>query len=263
MRISNPIIGMDYNDVVYQDEDICILRPDSRRGIEIFTRSNSAAICDEGLFSYNELRRRHPELGLRRQTSPDAENHSDLIYFRPPFTSDTSSFERSYGQSLRQMIQPGNRQLFQEAIATIRVDPDQTYVYYQEARTFGRDAPFALEESRVLLSQHLDYINWYPTTVRQKGAMLSPRLWEVVAYIPHIPRRWLVRCVSNGLHGRKGIDPDFDIEVVEYDRSTGNFMGDWVWEDGFTNPTTNVSILSLGILGLILACTYVVKAKIR
>ena len=69
------------------------------------------------------------------------------------------------------MIQPGNRQLFQEAIATIRVDPDQTYVYYQEARTFGRDAPFALQESRVSVTE----FNTFPAVVELFETQLKPK----------------------------------------------------------------------------------------
>ena len=204
------------SDILYEDADICILHPDSRRGIEVFTISGSHNICKEGLLSYNELRRRHPEYGLPNR-SRDHRNakHNNLIFFRAPYNRDVSSFETSYdNKSPEDMIK---RSYSETAIATIRIDPDKSYVYYSEARASGTAADIQI--SRVPMKHYIEYMI---PTIKRRGAYRNhsgliqfvysdrltnrlaehsdgygstiTRFFELVANIPHIPPEWFVRC---------------------------------------------------------------------
>jgi len=155
------------SDVLFQDENVCILNPSSKRGILVFTISDSWNICDEGLYSHNELRKVHPELGLKNRNHIDP-THNDLIFFRAPYNSDVSTFESSYdGISPAEMLGT----YIKEAIAVIRIDPDKTFVFSSEIRAIGhsvRTIPKSklledLEQSRIPMTKYLKIINEYST----------------------------------------------------------------------------------------------------
>ena len=198
------------SDILFQNNDICILKPDSPRGIVVFTRSKSTNICTEGILSYNELRLRHPELGLTDRYHHDL-SHDDLIFFRAPYNSDTSTFETSYDRISAKVDQ------YSPAIALIKIDPNNTFVYLSEARSEGSYQD--LLNSRISMRNYLD--NVIPVIKRANAYSLNDvydgilsrsliqhlktygssvtRFFEVVAKIPHIPTEWLVSCeVYNG-----------------------------------------------------------------
>lgn len=208
---------MSESDILFQNEDVCILKPESPRGILIFTKSKSKNICSEGILSYNELRRRHPELELmNRSRAHHDPKHNDLIFFRAPFNYDTTSFESSYGNSPEWFITSSTR-----ALAVIRIDPEKTFVYSSETRDKG--SYFDIMSSRRSMLTYFDVLR-YNSTIRPEShkyrvcaniiTMMKDRvpttrpctypleehlpierMAEVVVHLPRIPPEWLVRCI--------------------------------------------------------------------
>ena len=209
-------MAADVPDVLFRDRDVCILRPDSPRGILIFTASNSRDVCSEGLYSHNELQRRKPELGLRPRHHIDP-NHDDLLFFRAPYTANTASFESSYdGATPQQLVGPRG------AVAVIRVDPANTFVYSSEIRASAGATYNSLLESRIPMLEYLRRIDGhtrigyspgfmpvsnlinYSKSLVPYGALVSfprstipvERNAEVVVRIPLLPREWMVECLA-------------------------------------------------------------------
>lgn len=231
------------DDILFQNSDVCILKPDSTRGIIIFTSvssrfgKNSKSVCEEGLFSYNELRKRHPEYKLPNRSGAHINaSHNDLIFFRAPYTNDTTTFESSYGMTLEKMINK-----YSPTFATIRVDPEKTYVYSSEIRAIGKYTD--LLQSRILMTDYLLKLKNMPKEYFKNGKDMyaniikyekkfknAPKVKfptfnnfegfssfsevesnskypelkyfpiernvEVVVKIPHIPPEWFVNCIT-------------------------------------------------------------------
>jgi len=194
-------------DILFQDRDVCILNPASKRGLLVFTESKSINICDEGLLSYNELRSRHPELGLEDRRMDDP-THNDLIFFRAPYNNDVTTFESSYDGKPPKMLYSNG------SVTVIRIDPSNTFVYLSEARAHGKAGD--LQKSRISMDEYLGRIipfikgfGKHPMRYVYTGdKKLSEsliihvnsydsaitRFFEVVVKIPHIPREWFVSC---------------------------------------------------------------------
>jgi hypothetical protein len=184
--------------VLFQDRDVCILDPSSSGGILVLNVS-MGDICKEGLLSYSEAMVRHPERGLRPRPTI---SHNDTIFFRAPFRSDPSTFESLFdGKPLSwHAYRPGT------SASTIRVDPDNTYVYYSETRAGGTDED--LMKSRILLSTYLKTLDTLNRSVNPayssqlKAHMTSGdltsvqnRMYEVIVKTPRIPPEWFVECI--------------------------------------------------------------------
>ena len=207
-------------DVVFQDEDICILDPKSKRGVLVFSSATTPVVCKDGLRSHEGLGR-----PARKMADPD---HDKLIYFRAPYRSDVSSFEASYGESAESMATN-----YHTTIAVIRIDPDKTFVYSSEARiklpyaqflqtripftdylkriAGHAEMPYSNAKGEVIWGNILTYAKEYrPSKGRRSEFRTSPigysfidaweegtpiqRMAEVVAKIPHIPPKWFVEC---------------------------------------------------------------------
>jgi hypothetical protein len=195
------------SDILFKNDDICILKPESPRGILVFTRAKSENVCTEGILSYNELKLRHPELNLGERYHNDPA-HNDLIFFRAPYNTDTSTFESSYdGIPAKETIDK-----WSPVIALIRIDPDNSFVYLSEARSNGsyNDVLNSRMPMRKYLDQVLPFIKSTPKnpltfvyykklsaslykSLEEHGSFVN-RFFEVVAKIPNIPREWLVSC---------------------------------------------------------------------
>ena len=197
------------SDILFQDADVCILDPKSERGMLVFTDSfrKGRDICGEGLFSYNELRKRHPELGLTERVMPHAD-HNDLIFFRAPYNNDVSTFKSSYDKTPEEMG-PG--------ITVIRIDPEKTFVYLSEAREspmtddlaktrtsmkdyFGTIIPLIKGDMLRYAFAKPKGINISESLIKdliEHGNRLS-RFFEVVVKLPHIPPEWFVYCKPTG-----------------------------------------------------------------
>jgi hypothetical protein len=213
------------DDVLYEDENVCILDPKSKRGVVIFTESKNWNICEEGLLSYNELRKRHPELGLKDRADHIDPDHNDLIFFRAPYNSDTSTFESSYdGKSSEKMLVTYR----QDTIVTIRVDPERSFVFSSEIRAAGgssEDRYVDLQSSRIKMTDYLKKIKGYSEMKSPNNSSIIvsdlitydtfpmvdfngieeyplskipiERNSEVVVKLPHIPPNWFVSCFTN------------------------------------------------------------------
>ena len=196
---------MSHSDIVFKNNDVCILHPHSTRGILVFTSTSGKDISTEGIFSYNGLRNAHPEFGLRNRQMDDPD-HNDLIFFRAPYNDDTRTFESSYDNKSPEDMGPG--------IATLRIDPDNTFVYLSEARAEGTYED--LQKSRIPMKKYLEsaiphlknfgkgairYFYIGDTTLSDKliNSVIKhdgyiTRMFEVVVKLPHIPSNWLVYC---------------------------------------------------------------------
>jgi hypothetical protein len=202
-------------DILYQDEDICILHPDSRRGTLVYYVSGHTNICNEGLLTYNEVRRRHPELGFRPRTTVG--DSSNKIIFRAPFTADLRTFKTAFKAEPKEIL--GNQR--PEIIVIIRIDPAATFVYSSEARTHNDEK--GLKASRIPFNEYIRRIakhknpesyledvcgnvyTYESKIIRGAETCIYPwikylpvqRNAEVVAKIPHIPPTWFVTCYTN------------------------------------------------------------------
>jgi hypothetical protein len=136
-------------DIMYQDNDVCILRPEVKKGVLVFSNyvqpKNSPSLCETGLKSGKQLHNEGINFG-RVVYHP-------YIFFRAPFYSnpiDYSSIdteiESSFGKDL------GNR-----TRVWIRVDPDRTYIYSSELR-MSEARERMLRASRKTMTNYLKII---------------------------------------------------------------------------------------------------------
>jgi hypothetical protein len=141
-------------DIMYQDALVCILRPDVKKGIIVWTHyvqpPDMPSLCEIGLKTGHQLNKEGISFG-RSIYHPH-------IFFRAPYYSraiDYSSIESevfsSYGEGI----------IHEEGYAFIRVDPDKTFVFSSEIRAVlvGSDYTGILENSKKTLTQYLGILN--------------------------------------------------------------------------------------------------------
>jgi hypothetical protein len=205
-------------DVLFQDEDVCILKPDSLRGVECYHRSKRGGVC-EGLMSGAEVIRQSPG-------SLDRSIQHEKIFFRAPFVADET---RPYGD-LTYLTSD-------DYLAFIRVDPEKTFVYSSEIRvSYGHlepsDLAIKLRQSRKSLKKYMEIIKRNEERVRSApavdkyGSRVIPvynlfssefmysivystdgmsvkapsttypiqRNSEILVHLPIIPKEWFTRC---------------------------------------------------------------------
>lgn len=140
---------IEQSDIMYQDDLVCILKPDVKKGIIIWTiftqPEGMGSLCELGLKTGKKLEEEGVNFG-RTKIHP-------YIFFRAPYYSrdiDYTSVETEIKSSY------GERQLGIKQIAYIRVDPDQTYVFSSEIRA---EKPDDIEKSKKLLSDYLRIID--------------------------------------------------------------------------------------------------------
>jgi hypothetical protein len=199
----------DNSDILFKDHNICILKPESRRGILVFHVSKSSTICSEGLYSYNELLNQKPGLGLQPKEHMFPE-HSDIIYFRAPYNSETTSFQSLY---------PDISFIKDSYYVLIRIDPDNTYVYNQEGRVYSNYEEY--KSSKISMTEYFKIIKInklikpeyqkaiYGNTISFKKILMrnhtnkvgtfkkylpTERMGEILAKRPHIPNEWFYYC---------------------------------------------------------------------
>ena len=137
-------------DIMYQDRDVCILRPEVKKGILVFSNytqpKNSPPLCETGLKSGKQLRSEGVDFG-RSVYHP-------YIFFRAPFYAhpiDYSSIDAEIESSFGKGFGGGTR-------VWIRVDPDRTYVYSSELR-MSEARKRMLDASRKTMTDYLRIIN--------------------------------------------------------------------------------------------------------
>jgi hypothetical protein len=141
-------------DIMYQDALVCILRPDVKKGIIVWTNyvqpPDMPSLCEIGLKTGHQLNKEG--IGFGRSV------YHPHIFFRAPYYSrkiDYSTIESevvsSYGEGI----------IHKEGYAFIRVDPDRTFVFSSEIRAvlLGSDSTRMLENSKKTLTQYLGILN--------------------------------------------------------------------------------------------------------
>ena len=114
------------NDIMYQDDLVCILRPDIKKGIIIWSRyiqpSDMDSLCILGLKTGEQLQ--SEGVNFNRNI------YHPYIFFRAPYYSrsiDYSTIETEIISSYGEKIEMESR-------VFIRVDPDKTFVFSSEIR---------------------------------------------------------------------------------------------------------------------------------
>jgi hypothetical protein len=142
---------IEQSDIMYKDDLVCILRPDVKKGIIVWTHYTQPpemhSLCELGLKTGKQLQKEGIYFG-RTKIHP-------YMFFRAPYYSrdiDYTSVETEINSSY------GEGQIGREPRVFIRVDPDRTYVFSSEIRALK---PEDIYKSKKTLSQYLKiiYIN--------------------------------------------------------------------------------------------------------
>ena len=154
--IPMPIVKENYRtdinseDILYQDDDVCILKPDVKKGVLLFTKYSNINACEIGLKTGEQLQREGVDFGRSI--------YHPYIFFRAPYYGtgvDYSTIETEINSSFGDIEK--------NKIAFIRVDPLQTFVYSSEMRIHtysvtGSTHTPELLSSRKLLMKYLEII---------------------------------------------------------------------------------------------------------
>ena len=136
------------SDIMYEDDLVCILKPEVKKGIIIWTHFTQPAemdsLCELGLKTGKQLQIERIDFG-RSKIHP-------YTFFRAPYYSrdiDYTSVETEINSSY------GEGQIGGESRVFIRVDPDNTFVFSSEIRALN---PKDIEKSKKTLSEYLRII---------------------------------------------------------------------------------------------------------
>lgn len=173
-------------DVLYQDDLVCILKPEVKKGIIIWTSYNQPStmdsLCKLGLKTGKKLKEEGVDFG-RSVFHP-------YIFFKAPYYSreiDYSTLETEISSSY------GDNQIIPNRVY-IRVDPDRTFVFSSEIRARIPTPYFHIRDghlinSRELLEARMDlfmkrtdekfnhlYTEYYNTEINKSKKLLSEYL---------------------------------------------------------------------------------------
>ena len=109
-------------DILYQDSDVCILKPDVKKGILIFSNIANTSIYNDGLKTGKQLEKEGIDFGRSMI--------HDYSFFRAPKMS---------GPIIRDTVQSEITSLYDPNLnlsskVWIRIDPKRTFVYSSEIR---------------------------------------------------------------------------------------------------------------------------------
>lgn len=127
-------------DILFQDHDVCILNPDVKKGVLIFTNYKQPAdmtpLCEAGLKTGAQLKREGVDFGRIMI--------HDYIFFRAPYLSDAIDYT-SIDTEIRSSF--GATESVMPSRVWIRIDPDKSNVYSSEIRaTFSPQYKFMSPE---------------------------------------------------------------------------------------------------------------------
>jgi len=141
---------------MYQDDLVCILKPEVKKGIIVFSRFTQPpemdSLCTEGLKTGAKLRNEGINFGRKI--------YHPYIFFRAPYYSrpiDYSSIETEISSSYGEQVDMSSR-------VYIRVDPDRTFVFSSEIRNYFRHRAWygkvdqVIKNSKKTLSKYLTII---------------------------------------------------------------------------------------------------------
>jgi hypothetical protein len=143
---------------MYKNNLVCILRPDVKKGIIVWTNFTQppgmGSLCESGLKTGQQLQKEGIDFG-RSKIHP-------YIFFRAPYYSrdiDYTSVETEINSSY------GEGQIGINSRVFIRVDPDKTFVFSSEIRNEFKysvwydKAETVIKKSKKTLSNYLEIIN--------------------------------------------------------------------------------------------------------
>lgn len=144
-------------DIMYQDDLVCILNPNVKKGIIVWSHykqpQNTDSLCNLGLKTAKKLRTEGVDIGRRSKIHP-------YIFFTAPYYSrdiDYTSVEKEIISSY------GERQIGIQPRVFIRVDPDKTFVFSSQIRAkpeYGDLEDGLIKNSKkTSLSKYLEIIN--------------------------------------------------------------------------------------------------------
>ena len=141
-------VPIEQSDIMYEDDLVCILKPEVKKGIIIWTHftqpEGMGNLCELGLKTGKRLREEGIDFGKII--------FHPYIFFRAPYYSkniDYTSVETEIISSY------GKGQIGIEPSVFIRVDPDRTFVFSSEIRAKN---PADIEKSKKTLSEYLRII---------------------------------------------------------------------------------------------------------
>ena len=122
--LDNPILP---EDILFQDNDVCILKPGVKKGVLIFTNykqpAGMAPLCEAGLKTGVQLQREGVNFGRNMI--------HDYIFFRAPYFSDPIDYT-SIDTEITDSF--GNSESAEPSRVWIRIDPGKSSVYSSEIR---------------------------------------------------------------------------------------------------------------------------------
>lgn len=163
---------IEQSDIMYQDDLVCILKPDIKKGIMVWTHytqsSRTNSLCEFGLKTGKQLKSEGIEFE-RTKIHP-------YIFFRAPYYSRDIDYESveteiisSYG------VQKNKSKVY------IRVDPNKTFVFSSEIRnifkhsTWYNEEEIIIDNSKKTLSEYLEIIN--NNTKIEKSKKSDEKIW--------------------------------------------------------------------------------------
>ena len=131
-------------DILFSDFDVCILKPEVKKGIIVFTNykqpTGLPSLCKAGLKTGTQLKSECIEFG-RSMIHP-------YIFFRAPYFSNPIDYT-SIDTEITSSFGEGQSDL--KSRAWIRIDPEKTFVYSSEIRV-KYSPPFYYNSSEYLTS---------------------------------------------------------------------------------------------------------------
>ena len=110
------------DDILFEDSDVCVLKPDVKKGVLIFSNYNQPAgtppLCEAGLKTGAQLKNEGVNFGRSMI--------HNYIFFRAPYLSgpiDYTSIDTEITSSF------GNSESAEPSRVWIRIDPGRTSVY--------------------------------------------------------------------------------------------------------------------------------------
>jgi hypothetical protein len=127
-------------DILFQDADVCILKPHIKKGVLIFTHYNQPAgmpsLCEEGLKTGRQLQSEGVNFGRSMI--------HNYIFFRAPYFSNPIDY-RSIKTEIASLYE--NLDSETPSKVWIRIDPEKTNVYSSEIRaTFSPQIRYGTPE---------------------------------------------------------------------------------------------------------------------
>ena len=215
---------IEQSDIMYQDDLVCILNPEVKKGIIVWTHytppKGMDSLCELGLKTGKQLQTEGIYFGRSNKIHP-------YMFFRAPYYSrdiDYTPVETEINSSY------GEGQIGTEPRVFIRVDPDRTFVFSSEIRDvykhkvwYGKENTM-INNSKKILSKYLEIINknreiienvkpgkkiWYNLFTSE--AVLFPiavhpnepfddfeiqRNSEILVSIPHLTPDYFVLCTA-------------------------------------------------------------------